>query len=87
MFQLVNPKGVSVIISSVTAYTGSANTVVSEIFILFVVFSSATILSTCTWTLFGMIIRRVLNTEKKLRLFNCTMATLLLASLLPVILS
>ena len=87
MFQLVNPKGVSVIISSVTAYTSSANAVVSEVFILFVVFSFVTIGSTCTWTLFGMIIGQILNTEKKLRLFNCIMAALLFASLLPAFLN
>ena len=43
MFQLVNPKGVSVIISSVTAYTSSATTVASEVFVLFFVFSFVTV--------------------------------------------
>jgi threonine/homoserine/homoserine lactone efflux protein len=84
MFQLVNPKGVSVIISSVTAYTSSASAVASEVFVMFVVFSFVTVGSTCTWTLFGLVIRQVLNTQKRLRLFNVTMASLLLASLLPV---
>ena len=87
MFQLVNPKGISVIISSVTAYTSNAKAVESEILVLFVLFAFVTILSTCTWTLFGMFIGQVLNTEKKLRLFNRMMASLLLASLLPVVLS
>jgi len=85
MFQLVNPKGVSVIISSVTAYTSSATTVASEVFVLFVVFSFVTVGSTITWTLFGLVIRQVLNTQKKLRLFNITMASLLLISLLPAV--
>ena len=48
MFQLVNPKGVSVIISSVTAYTSSATTLASEVFVMFVVFSLVTIGSTFT---------------------------------------
>ena len=87
IFQLVNPKGISVIISSVTAYTSSANEMASEVFVLFVVFSFVTIGSTCAWTLFGMIIGQALNSEKRLRLFNCAMASLLFASLLPVILS
>ena len=85
MFQLVNPKGVSVIISSVTAYTSSATTVTSEIFVLFVVFSFVTVGSTITWTLFGLVIGQVLNTPKRLRLFNITAAGLLLISLIPVI--
>ena len=85
MFQLVNPKGVSVIISSVTAYTSSATTVASEVFVLLVVFFFVTVGSTITWTLFGLVIRQVLNTQKKLRLFNITMASLLLISLLPAV--
>ena len=84
VFQLVNPKGVSVIISSVTAYTSSATTVAGEVFVLFVVFFFVTVGSTFTWTLFGLVIRQVLNTQKRLRLFNVTMAILLLISLLPV---
>ena len=85
MFQLVNPKGVSVIISSVTAYTSSATTVASEVFVLFVVFSFVTIGSTLSWTLFGLVIGQVLNTRKRLRLFNIIMASLLLVSLMPII--
>ena len=87
IFQLVNPKGVTVIISSVTAYTSSANTVASEVFLLFVVFSLVTVGSTLTWTLFGLVIRQVLDTEKRLRVFNITMASLLLVSLLPVVIT
>lgn len=84
IFQLVNPKGVSVIISSVTAYTSSATAVASEVLVLFVVFSFVTVGSTITWTLFGLVIGQVLNTPKRLRLFNITMASLLLISLIPV---
>ena len=87
MFQLVNPKGVSVIISSVTAYTSSATTLASEVFILFVVFSFVTVGSTVTWTLFGLVIRQILNTPKRLRLFNITMASLLLISMVPIIIN
>ena len=84
MFQLVNPKGVSVVISSVTAYTSSATAVANEVFVLVVVFSFATVGSTCAWTLFGLMMGNYL-THKKLRLFNVTMASLLLASLLPTV--
>ena len=87
MFQLVNPKGISVIISSVTAYTSSANAMTTEVLVFFVVFSFVTIGSTCTWTLFGMIIGQLLNSEKRLRLFNRSMASLLFVSLLPMIFS
>ena len=73
--------------SSVTAYTSSASTIASEVFVLFVVFSFVTVGSTFTWTLFGLVIRQILNTQKRLRLFNITMAGLLLISLLPVVIN
>lgn len=36
MFQLVNPKGITVIISSVTAYTSSAANLASEMLVIFI---------------------------------------------------
>ena len=87
MFQLINPKVISVIISSVTAYTSSATAAASEFFVLFGIFSVVTIASTCTWTLFGMVIRQILITQERLRSFNIIMAGLLLTSLLPVLIT
>jgi threonine/homoserine/homoserine lactone efflux protein len=87
MFQLVNPKGITVIISSVTAYTSSAANLASEVLAIFMVLALVTIGSTCTWTLFGILIGQFLKTETRLRLFNIIMASLLLVSLLPVLLS
>ncbi len=84
-FQLVNPKGIMVIISSVAAYTSSAEKVGTEVFILFIVFAIITIGSTCTWTLLGKGISKLLTSQKQLRQFNVVMAMLLLISLLPAI--
>ena len=87
MFQLVNPKGITVIISSVTAYTSSATSLASEVLVMFIVFAVVTMGSTCIWTLFGMVIGQFLGTERRLRLFNIVMAMLLLASLLPALIT
>ena len=87
MFQLVNPKGITVIISSVTAYTSSASDLANEVLVMFIVFAITTIGSTCTWTLFGIVIGRFLGTPARLRGFNIIMAVLLIASLLPALLS
>jgi len=84
-FQLINPKAITVIISSVTAYTSTAENVGAEVMILFIVFALITIGSTCTWTLFGTGIGQLLTSQKRLRRFNIVMALLLLASLLPAI--
>ena len=86
-FQLINPKAVTVVISSVTAYTSTAENVGAAVTILLVVFATATICATCTWAVFGTAIARVLNNQHRLRLFNITMALLLLGSLLPSIIA
>lgn len=84
-FQLINPKGVMVIISSVTAYTSTAQNIVLELTVLLLIFATVCLASTCTWTVFGLGIARLLNDKSKLRRFNIIMAALLVLSLLPII--
>ena len=85
LFQAVNPKGVSVIISAVSAYTSDADSLASEISVLLTVFVLITIGATTSWCLFGTAIARIFSTRRKLRLFNVTMAFLLILSLIPII--
>ena len=84
-FQLINPKVITVIISSVTAYTSKAENVGAEVTVLLIVFAIATICATCTWTVFGTVIAHLLNNKTRLHQFNITMALLLVASLFPAI--
>jgi threonine/homoserine/homoserine lactone efflux protein len=86
-FQLINPKAITVIISSVTAYTSTAENVGAEVTILLVVFATATICATCTWAVFGTAIANLLNNKNRLHQFNITMALLLLVSLFPTIIA
>lgn len=85
LFQAVNPKGVSVIISTVSAYTSDAHSLASEISVLLIVFVLTTIGATTSWCLFGTAIARIFMTRRKLRMFNVTMAFLLILSLIPII--
>ena len=86
-FQLINPKTITVTISSVTAYTSTAENVGAEILILLVVFGTVTVGATCTWAAFGTVIAHLLTKQTRLRKFNIIMALLLVASLLPSILA
>ena len=86
-FQLVNPKAITVIVSSVTAYTSKAENVSAEVTMLLLVFATATICATCTWALFGTALAHFITSDTRLRQFNMTMALLLVASLLPSILA
>ena len=85
LFQMVNPKGISVIISAVTAYTSTAAALANDVVIMLIVFSAVTIAATCTWTVFGVVIRDFLRRPGRLRWFNSLMALLLLASLIPIV--
>ena len=85
-FQLVNPKAITVITSSVTAYTSTAENVGAEVTILLIVFATLTFCATCTWAVFGTAIAQLFSNQTRLRQFNITMALLLVASLLPSIL-
>ena len=81
-FQWVNPKAWAMALGAMAAYaaTGGALRVVLVAFI-FAIFGIG---SAVAWTLLGTQIRRLMSTPTRLRIFNYTMAALLLASLWPV---
>jgi threonine/homoserine/homoserine lactone efflux protein len=83
MFQWVNVKAWVVVIGTMTAYAAIArfpwNIVIQTAISLLIGAAS-----TLTWTLSGSALRRVLTSERAVRIFNMAMAVLLLASLYPV---
>ncbi len=83
-FQLVNPKVVMVIISSVSAFTRGPDKLLSDLLIFVSVFFIVTLSSACIWTAFGSALSELLARRRNLRLFNISMAIFLLASLIPV---
>ncbi|MGC6517689.1 MAG: LysE family translocator [Candidatus Puniceispirillaceae bacterium] len=86
-FQWVNPKGVTVTLSTITAYTGSSHSPYFDLSVIMVIFTATTIGSTIAWTMAGQMIGRTLKQPRARRIFNFLMAALLIISLLPVILS
>ena len=86
-FQWVNPKGVTVTISTITAYTGASATPYFDLAVIMVIFALTTIGSTVAWAIAGRFIGLFLKNEKARRVFNFIMAALLVISLMPVIFS
>jgi threonine/homoserine/homoserine lactone efflux protein len=84
LFQIINPKGISVIVSTLSAYTTDAGSFSSEMGILITVFLLVSIGATSSWCLFGTAISKIFTTTAKLRAFNITMAGLLILSLIPI---
>ena len=87
VFQWVNPKGVTVTIGTITAYTGASQTPYWDLAIIVAIFTINTFGSTVAWAMAGQFIGKFLKNDRARRTFNLSMAGLLAISLLPVILS
>lgn len=84
LFQWINPKGVAIaIVASANFLKPTTLAYDLPIMLLLVLFVSVT--SASTWALFGQSVRGVLASERRRRIFNWTMAVLLVASLWPLI--
>jgi threonine/homoserine/homoserine lactone efflux protein len=84
LFQWVNPKAVVVALSAIAIYVRPERWF-SDLALLLVVFTVATILAVVTWTGFGVALRRLLTDPKYARGFNLAMAALLVVSIVPMV--
>ncbi len=81
-FQWVNPKAWTMALTAITLYSvGSLWSVVA----VAAVFGASNLPGVSSWTVLGRGMRRFLTSPRRLRAFNWTMATLLVASLYPSI--
>lgn len=85
-FQMVNPKGVTLLASAIIAYSTGVENIVSDLTVMVPIFVLASLGSACTWCLFGALIGRLLKEDSSLRKFNIAMAMLLVASMAPIFL-
>lgn len=82
-FQWVNPKAWTMALSAITLYATSRDlTAVLWVAGTYVMVSS---ISTTSWTVLGQQMRRILKNQTRLKVFNITMAFLLVATLIPVL--
>lgn len=84
-FQWVNPKAWAMALTAVTVY--SPGTEVWAVVLVALIFGAINLPSVSTWTLLGQAMARLLQQPRHLRLFNWTMAGLLIASLIPVLIA
>jgi threonine/homoserine/homoserine lactone efflux protein len=84
-FQWVNPKGWTMALGAISAYTVAA-TYTQSLLVVGGVFTVVNFPTVCLWTMFGVALRRWLTDPAKVRIFNISMASLLVASLVPIIL-
>ena len=84
LFQWINVKGWVVAVSTVTAYAAIAS-YPWNMLLLSGIFLTLGISSSVVWVMFGTWLQPIVTSPRAVRIFNVTMALLLLASLYPVL--
>lgn len=82
-FQWVNPKAWAMALTAVTIYAPSQEFTV--IAVVAAVFAAVNLPSVTLWVVLGQQAQRILTNQRRLRVFNVTMALLLVASLYSVL--
>lgn len=83
-FQWVNPKAWVMILSAMSTYL-PPHAGLADVLLLALVFAGIGIFCVGAWAMFGVGMRRFLQDARSVRIFNVTMALLLLASLYPIL--
>jgi threonine/homoserine/homoserine lactone efflux protein len=82
-FQWVNPKAWAMALTAVTVYAPDRS--LWAVALVALIFGAINLPSVSLWTLIGQQLRHILTDERRLTLFNWTMAVLLVLSLAPVL--
>jgi threonine/homoserine/homoserine lactone efflux protein len=82
-FQWVNPKAWAMGLSAITLY--APNKTLVSVLIVASVFAVVSFPAISVWAWLGIVVRQWLNSHARYRVFNITMALLLIASLYPVL--
>ena len=85
LFQWVNAKGWIMASSAIAAYTSAGDGVYRQILIISLIFFIVTLPAVTLWLLFGAALQNLLKSPRRRRVFNMTMASLLILSVAPVI--
>ncbi|MHC0054360.1 LysE family translocator [Actibacterium sp. D379-3] len=83
LFQWVNPKAWAMALTAISVYAPAQD--LRAVTLVALTFGLINLPSVSTWTILGQQMRRFLTGPLRLRLFNVTMALLLVASLYPVL--
>lgn len=85
-FQWVNPKAWMIVLAALPAFTTPGQPILPQALVIALVFALVTMPCLLGWAWLGQTARHVLGGGVRLRLFNGTMAVLLILSLLPLVL-
>ncbi len=83
IFQWINPKAWAMSLTTITIYAPEKNFLF--VCVVAIIFGCINFPCVCTWTIFGQNLRRFLNTNRRMKLFNILMSIVLIATLYPII--
>ncbi|GIU51399.1 LysE family translocator [Shewanella sp. 10N.261.52.F9] len=84
-FQWVNPKAWIMGIGAVATFTTMSQALTPQVFTIALVFFFIAVPSAFVWLGFGVALKRLLKNQRQQKIFNVTMALLLVLSILPMI--
>lgn len=85
LFQWVNPKAWVVATGAVSAYTSVSSDIIGQVVYIALAFLFVAFPSLGIWLIFGVGIKKYLKSPKHQKIFNLSMALLLIGSVLPVL--
>ncbi len=86
-FQWVNPKAWVMALGAVATFTSMQSALAPQALTIALVFMTVAFPCALVWLYFGLLLKKLLQSAKHQRLFNITMALLLVISILPMMAS
>ena len=84
-FQWVNPKGWIMAVGAIATFTSMQQALAPQVVTIAMVFLCVAFPCAIVWLGFGVALKRILKNARQQKIFNITMAALLVASIIPMI--
>lgn len=84
-FQWVNPKGWIMAVGAIATFTSMQQALTPQVVTIAMVFLCVAFPCAIVWLGFGVALKRILKNARQQKIFNITMAVLLVASIIPMI--
>ena len=84
-FQWVNPKAWIMAITAISVFVTSTENSLLQVLIIAFIYLLSGVISTNAWALGGVMLKKVIRDKKSVKIFNITMAILLVGSMVPFI--
>ena len=84
LFQWINPKNWMKIITAMSVYVTSVENATNQIIIITMIFFLTVIISANSWSLGGVVLKKLIKSDIGIKRFNIGMAILLILSMIPI---